>query len=124
MSVKRQIFFGVATPITKVRIVPFKFTDQLARIGIKQQFVMVEPMPRLRVVWTVNAISIDRAGFESRQIPVPDIVGLFRQHVAACFDLTFGIEQTQFHRFGMGGKQGEINTLTVPVSPKVVMTAC
>ena len=124
LGVKRQILLGVAASISKVCIIPLKFTDQLARIGIKQQFVMIESMPRLGVIRPVDPISIDRAGFNSRQIAVPDIMGLIRQHIAARFDLTFGIEQAQFHRFSMGGKQSEINTLAVPVSPQIVMTAC
>ena len=52
---------------------------ELARIGVDQQFVAVEPMPGFRRIWSRGAIAVERAGLHPRQIPVPHRPGAFGQ---------------------------------------------
>ena len=48
-------------------------------IGVQHQLVVVETVAGLRLIGTVNAITIDGAGAGVRQVTVPDFVGVFGQ---------------------------------------------
>src|SRR6516162_1587102 len=64
--------------ITKYRRVPGQVVEMPAGIGIEHQFVGIEPVSVARLVRTIDAIAVDRAGMHIRHIAVPDLVGVFR----------------------------------------------
>ncbi len=86
-----------------------------ARVRIEQQLVGVEAMPGLGLVGPVDAIAVKRAGADVRQIAVKNLVGIFGQFDAAQLAFAFFVEQTDLDLGGVGGKQGEIGALAVPV---------
>jgi len=63
--------------ITKDRRVPRQVVEMPARIGIEHQLVGIEPVSVARLVRTMHAIAVDRAGMHIRHIAVPDLVGEF-----------------------------------------------
>ena len=66
---------------------------ETAGIGVEQQFVGIEPMARLRLVGTMRAVAVDQARPGIRQVPVPDLVGAFRQVEACDLPSARGIEE-------------------------------
>jgi hypothetical protein len=46
---------------------------------------------------------------------VPDFIGVFRQFDAGGFGFAGGIEQADFDLGGIGGKQGEVDAMAVPM---------
>ena len=80
-------------------------------------------MTALRVVWTVGAIAVDRAGFGIWQIAVPDLVGVFGHGETGDFAPAGRIEQAQIDPLGMGGEDGEIGSEAVPCGTERIRLA-
>ena len=70
--------------------------------------------PRARIVGAVDAIAVERAGPRVRQVAVPDLVGVFRQHDAVDLALARGVEQAELDLFGVRREQREVDALAVP----------
>src|SRR6516162_3458862 len=75
-------------------------------------------MPAGRLVRTLNAIAIDRAGMHIRQVAVPDLVGVFGQLEARRLALTGFVEQAELDTRRIGRKQREVRPLAVPGGAK------
>ena len=86
-----------------------ELADQLLGIGVEQQLVMIEAMPRLRVVGPVDAVAVELAGPRVRQVAVPDLVGVLGQHDPLELALAAGIEQAELDLLGVGAEQGEVD---------------
>ncbi len=87
---------------------------KLARIRIEQQFVVVEAVAELGLIRSGNAVAVQRARPQARNVAMPDLIGVFRQRQAFDFALSRRIEQTHFDFFSVFGKEGEIDPLAVP----------
>ncbi len=74
---------------------PFQLAIIRASIGIKQELVRIKTMSRFRRVGAMNAIAVNRAGRDIRDVPVPDLVCVLRQCDAVYFPFP-GIENTNF----------------------------
>src|SRR5712672_188645 len=92
--------------------------DEAARIRVKQELEMVEPMSSLRFVWTICAIAVGQSRRRIRQIAVPDLVGVFRHCIARDLVPPRRLEQAQVDPFGMCGEHREIDTKPVPGRPE------
>src|SRR5689334_12006507 len=64
-------------------------------VWVKQQFVRVETMAVLRIVWAVNAIAVNRPRARVGEISVPDLVGIFGQFDASDFLAAVRLEQAE-----------------------------
>src|ERR1700761_5310411 len=73
--VEREIV--LADGIAEQCIVPFTYRANTFCIRIEQDLGRVKTMPVLRFIWTVDAISIECAGFEIGDIAMPDVMGPF-----------------------------------------------
>jgi hypothetical protein len=93
---------------------PFDVADQLAGIGVEQQFVGIEAVALLRRVGPVHTVAIERAGTDSRQIAVPDLVGIFGKRDPVDLAPALGVEQAKLDPLGMGGEDREIGARAVP----------
>ena len=59
--------------------IPLQLSHELLGVGIEQEFVRIEAVASRRLVRTMHAITVDRAGARVRQIAVPDFVGVLGQ---------------------------------------------
>src|SRR5665213_4060853 len=76
---------------------------------------MVEAMAVRRVVGSVNAVSVERAGPQTRQVAVPDFVGEFGQRVTRDLAPSARVEDAQVDALGVGGEEREVDAGAVPV---------
>src|SRR5260370_4820435 len=65
--------------IAEDRRVPRQIAEMPAGVRVEHQLVRVEAVPVLRLVGAIYPITIDRAGMHSRDVALPDLVGIFRQ---------------------------------------------
>ena len=100
--------------IAEVRIAPDQLPLQVLCIGLDEQLVRVEAIAFLGRVRPMHAIAVQQARTRLRQIRVPDLIGTLAQLDPLQLVLAAGIEQTQLHFVGAAGKNGEIDTFTVP----------
>src|SRR5277367_4246803 len=84
------------------------------RIRVEQQLVRVKSVTLLRLVWAVHTIAVDRAGPNSRQVAVPNLISVFGQTDARGLALAVLVEQADLHLGRMRRKQGEIDAVPVP----------
>ena len=112
--VEGQIGLLRAHLVAILQLAPVDAADDRFGIGVEQQLVRVEPLTMLGLVGTVDPIAVQQAGAGIGQVPVPDPVGLFGQRQAFKFALPAGIEQAEFHAFGVLREKREIDAATVP----------
>ena len=67
-----------------------------------------------RLVGAMDAVTVNRARSRIRQIAVPDLVGVLRQHDPLDFALAGGVEEAELDICRMRRKQGEIDAQTIP----------
>ena len=77
-------------------------------------------MAFLRLVRTMDAVAVERAGPDTGQIAVPDLVGVFRQHHALGFRAGLFVEQAQFDAVCVSGKDRKIGAVSIPVGTALV----
>ena len=102
---------------------PCQLADVGRRIWVEQKLVVIEAVPVSGIIRSINAISVDRARHHALQVPVPDLVGVFRKHNAGLFAPSLRVKQTQLHFCGVLGKQREIGTSAIPYCPSQGRTA-
>ncbi|MCY1396843.1 hypothetical protein D9M71_118280 [compost metagenome] len=112
--IEAEVGVGVADGVAEQRFGPFQLADQLFGVGVDQQFVGIEAMTVGRVVRTVDAIAVYQPGMSVGQVAVVDLVGVFGQFDAFELHLAAVVEQAQFNPGGVGGKQGEVDSQSVP----------
>ena len=83
---------------------------------------MVEAMAVLRIVRAINTISVQRSGFDFRQIAVPNLIGVLRQYDTPQLAIAARIEDTQFDFFCVFGEEREIHAAAVPRCAQRVRT--
>ena len=66
-------------------------------------------MARARVVGAMDAVAVELARADVRQIAVPDLIGVFGQHHPLELALAAGVEQAQLDLLGVGAEQREIH---------------
>jgi len=83
--------------------------DDLLGVGIEQQLVGIEAMAGRRLVGTVDAEAVDRAGAGIGQVAVPYLIGIFGQHDA--LDLAFApaIEEAKLDLCRIRREQSKVN---------------
>ncbi|MNF82271.1 hypothetical protein D3C84_645740 [compost metagenome] len=112
--IEAEVGVGVADGVAEQRFGPFQLAHQLFGVGVDQQFVGVEAMAVGRVVGAVDAIAVDQSRMGVGQVAVVDLVGVFGQFDAFEFHLAGVVEQAQFNLGGVGGKQGEVDSQSIP----------
>ena len=100
--------------VSEQRRVPGQLTGVTAGVRIKQKLIGIESVARLRLIRSVDAISIDGGRSNVRQITVPDLVGVFRQYDAFEFAFASLVEQAQLDFGRVSRKEGEVCTFAVP----------
>jgi hypothetical protein len=86
---------------------------KLPRIGIHQQLVMIETMPRLGIIRPVYPVAVTAAGRDLWQISVPDIQGFLRQPIACQLLGSGRVEQAEINPFGMRREQREVSATAI-----------
>ncbi len=94
--------------------VPLELSDGLPGVGVEQQLVGIEAVAGGRLVGAMDAVTVDRARSRIRQIAVPDLVGVLRQHDALDLALAGGVEQAELDFCRMRREQGEIDAQAIP----------
>jgi hypothetical protein len=89
-------------------------TTQLPGIGIEQQLVVIETMAFQRFVGTGHAIPVELPGLHVGQIGVPDQVRILRHDKARDLTRSVVIEETELDFLRVFGKEGKVDTATVP----------
>ncbi len=112
--VECQIVAFGADGVAEQGVIPAQLADELARVGIDQQFVWIEAVSGLGLVRSMHSIAVDGAGAHIDQVAVPDLVGVLGQLDALDLGLTVGVEQAQLDLGGIGGEQREVRALPVP----------
>ena len=92
--------------------IPCQRTRMRACIGIEQQLVRIEAVAVGGIVRPVNAIAVEGAGADARDVAVKHLVGVFGQFDAG---LALAVEQADLDLGGIGREQRKIGTLTAPV---------
>ena len=68
---------------------------------------------------TVDSITVQLSGFQSRHIDVPDVVGSGRDGNRHVFTLSLGeVKQTQLDSSGVFRVEGEVDAVPVPGGPQ------
>src|SRR5690606_29475451 len=88
--------------------------EKLARIGVDQQLVRIEAVAVVRLVGSVNAIAVKLTRIDTIEIDVPDLLRAAGQGDTMDFAQPRRLEEAKLHAGGMGGEQGEVDTLAVP----------
>ena len=122
-AIKAEIGLGVRCVVGIVRVAPAKNAGVGPRIRIDQQLVRIKTQAACRLIRTMHAITIDQPRPCPGQIAMPDLIGAGGQRKARGFLEAYGIEQTQLDAFGVGGKQGEVNTRLIHRRPQRIRTA-
>ncbi|MNS67555.1 hypothetical protein D3C72_1008100 [compost metagenome] len=112
--IEAEVGVGVADGVAEQRFGPFQLAHQLFGVGVDQQFVGVEAMAVGRVVGAVDAIAVDQPRMGVGQVAVVDLVGVLGQFDAFEFHLAGVVEQAQFNLGGVGGKQSEVDSQSIP----------
>jgi hypothetical protein len=68
----------------------------------------------------MHPVTVQLAGPHLRQIGMPDLIGLLRQHHAVDLAPSFGVEQAQLDLLGMLREQREIHAFSIPGCPQRV----
>ena len=84
---------------------------------------MIETMPVLRIVRAIHTISVQCAGFDFRQVAVPNLIGVLRQDDTSQLAIAARVEDTQFDFFRVLGEEREIHTAAVPCCAQRIRTA-
>lgn len=85
-----------------------------SRVGVEQQLVRVEAVALIQLARAVYAIAIDRTGRDTRQVAVPDLIGVFGKLDTRGLALALLVEEADLHPGRVRREQGEIDALTVP----------
>src|SRR5581483_6983515 len=80
--IKAQIVTLGTDGIAKARGVPLQLTDVPARIGVQDQLVRIEAMTRLGLVRPMDPKAVYGRRVNIRNVAVPELIGIFRQHQA------------------------------------------
>src|SRR5581483_8854137 len=94
-----------ADSVGEIRIRPPQRTVESLRVRIQQQLVMVEPVPASGIVWSVNAITVERPGYRFGKISVPYLIGVLRKLNASQLATSLRVEKAEFDLFGVLGKE-------------------
>ena len=65
------------------------------------------------VIRPVHAKAIERAGTDTRDVTVKNLVGVFREFEAIGLAAVLAIEETNLHLRGIGGEDSEVRTMGV-----------
>src|SRR6185503_2551042 len=103
-----------ADDVTEACRIPLELADELARVRIEQQLVLIEAMALLRLVRPVHAIAVYGIGPEPGEIAMPDLVGKFRQLDAFDLRRAGAVEQAKLDLGCVGGEQREVDAFAVP----------
>src|SRR5260370_41506700 len=97
--------------VAEDRGIPFQVAEMTAGIGIEQELVRIEAVPRLGLVRAVDAVAVERAGVNFAQIAVPDLVRVFQQLHALALAPARRVEQAHFDPGGVWREQHETGAL-------------
>ena len=100
--------------VAEDRGIPVQLAGMGAGVGIEQQLVGIEAVPRVRLVGAVDAVAVDGAGPDLGQVAVPDLVGVFGQLDALDLLVAGAVEQADLDLGGVGREEREIGALAVP----------
>ena len=64
----------------------------------------------------MHAETVGRSGWDTRQVAMPDLIGIFGQHDAVQFTRARRIENAHFGLSGSRGEYGEVSAAAVPRS--------
>ncbi len=120
-GVLRQVLLGVPDRVAEDLIGRADRARDRHGVGVQEQLVGVEPMAGLRVVGAVDAIAVELARADVRQVAVPHVVrALLQLDAERLLLVSRGLEQTEVDGVGVLREQGEVDALSVPRRPQRV----
>src|ERR1700685_2056345 len=102
--------------VAEQRIVPAQ--EPVDRLGVRihQQLGRIETMPIVRIVGTVDPVSVSQARLHALHIDMPDAVGLFGDSYPMSFQIFVAvIEQTELDASSIFAEQRKVHSRSVPV---------
>ena len=109
---------GVAEVVAEHRLPPLHLAFDGLGVGVEQQLVRVEALPRGRVVRPVDAVAVALPGLHRRQVRVPDVRVDVAQFDAGLFAAV--AEQAQFDFLGAFAEQREVRAAAIEGRPEGV----
>jgi len=79
-----------------------------------EKFVGIKSVTRLRLITTVDAVSVNSGRSNVRQVTVPNLVGVLRERDSLEFTFASLVEQAQLDFGSVSREESEICTLAVP----------
>ncbi|OIQ64858.1 hypothetical protein GALL_535890 [mine drainage metagenome] len=116
-GVERQIGARAAKAVAHHGVRPFQPPVKLLGIGVDQQLVGVEAVARLWLVGAMRAKAVAGAGGQALHIHMPDVAVAVAKRQAGEFLATVVRKQAKLDLAGIGGKDGEVDALTVKTGP-------
>ncbi len=113
-----QVLAPPADPVAEMGIGPAKRPREVPGIGVDEQLGRIEAVAVRGVVVAVDAIAVEQARKDVRQIAVPDLVGVFGEVDPLDLATAVRIEQTELDPLGIGGEEREIDAAAVPGGPE------
>ena len=107
-----------------MRFIPLHIANQFAGVRVNQQFMRVKTVTIFRVVRPMDAKPIQCAGFQSGNVAVPDFMGVLRQIEPCNLLFAVGSIETQLNALRVGGKEREVDALTIVISTELVIISC
>ena len=112
--VERQVGVAAADPVAVERIVPAQLARERPGVGVEQELVRIEPVPRLRLVGPVRAEPVELPGPQVGEVAVPDLVGELRQWDAVGLPPPLGVEEAELDPGGVGREDRDVHADSVP----------
>ena len=122
-AVERQIAARVPDAVAVKRVVPVHAALQQPRVRVDQQLVRVEPVAALGFIGPVDAVAVQLAWAQVRQVAVPDLVRVLGQRHPRRLAPTAGIEKAQLDPLGVHREQREVDAAAVPVGAERIRRA-
>ena len=104
--------------ITEQSRIPLELPHMRIGVRIEKQFMWIKAMAGFGIIGTMDAIPIGRTWMDAGQIPVPDLIGIFRQGHALDFFLPRRVEDAHLHLRGVGRKDLKSVPLPSQVAPR------
>ena len=118
--IEAKIQFVVPQLIAEMGVVPVDIAHQFTGIRVNKQLMRVKAVTVFRIVGAIDAIAVQRTGFQVRHIAVPDLMGILRQLQPGDFCFPGRVKQTELHPLRVRGEQREVNALPVIIRTQLL----
>ena len=113
-AIEREVRVRASDVEAEMRVRPSPLAHDGLGVGVEQQLVGVEAAPAVRIIGTVDTVTVKEPRTRLRQIGMPDVIGLLLNVEPCHLVRTSWIEETQLDSLGMLGEEREIDSSPIP----------